>query len=285
VLGFFDIRSLSLVVGLNSVAMAGIMAYISMTRLTYPGFHHWTISFAFGGLGMILISLRNIAPDWVSILLANSCIIAFPALLAIGLAKFLDKPLRSWLPLSVLPIALVLFTYFTYWQPSVNARVVVIALATSLLLAFSFFLMLLNARSQLGFSNNLLNTVLVALSIWGLARAYFTHQSERHISDFLSAGTLQGFSFVIYTLGCLFILGGLVTLNAQRMESELASADQKVKNMSRLIPICASCKKIRDDEGYWGEVELYIQKVTDTDLTHGICPECMKKLYPEYSKN
>jgi hypothetical protein len=48
-----------------------------------------------------------------------------------------------------------------------------------------------------------------------------------------------------------------------------------------LLPICAKCKKIRDDQGYWHRLEGYIQEHSDAEFTHGICPECIKKLYPE----
>ena len=66
---------------------------------------------------------------------------------------------------------------------------------------------------------------------------------------------------------------------------ELQDALTKVKILSGLLPICASCKKIRDDEGYWNQVEEYIERHSEVTFTHGICPECMKKLYPEYTKH
>ncbi|WAC08393.1 MAG: hypothetical protein OS130_04155 [Thermodesulfobacteriota bacterium] len=50
--------------------------------------------------------------------------------------------------------------------------------------------------------------------------------------------------------------------------------------MSGLLPICASCKKIRDDSGYWKQIEAYIREYSDATFTHGICPECVKNLYP-----
>jgi sigma-B regulation protein RsbU (phosphoserine phosphatase) len=56
----------------------------------------------------------------------------------------------------------------------------------------------------------------------------------------------------------------------------------KVKTLSGLLPICASCKKIRDDKGYWQNIETYIRERSDTEFTHGYCPECAKKLYPKY---
>ena len=65
---------------------------------------------------------------------------------------------------------------------------------------------------------------------------------------------------------------------------ELQDALTKVKILNGLLPICASCKKIRDDKGYWTQVEEYIEKNSQATFTHGICPECMKKLYPQYIK-
>ena len=55
----------------------------------------------------------------------------------------------------------------------------------------------------------------------------------------------------------------------------------KIKTLSGLLPICASCKKIRDDRGYWNQIETYLRKHSEAEFSHGICPECAKKLYPE----
>lgn len=61
---------------------------------------------------------------------------------------------------------------------------------------------------------------------------------------------------------------------------ELRSALDKVQQMRGLLPICAHCKSIRDDEGYWNRVEAYIEAHSKAQLSHGICPECAKKYYP-----
>ena len=61
----------------------------------------------------------------------------------------------------------------------------------------------------------------------------------------------------------------------------LLEALAKIKTLSGLLPICASCKKIRDDQGYWTQLEYYISEHSEAEFTHGCCPECMKKLYPE----
>jgi DNA-binding response OmpR family regulator len=63
--------------------------------------------------------------------------------------------------------------------------------------------------------------------------------------------------------------------------NDLQEALANIKTLSGLLPICASCKKIRDDSGYWNQIETYIKNHSDATFTHGICPDCMQKLYPE----
>jgi len=62
---------------------------------------------------------------------------------------------------------------------------------------------------------------------------------------------------------------------------ELQKALAEVKTLSGMLPICAGCKKVRDDKGYWKQIESYLLDHSDTKFSHGICPECAKKLYPE----
>ena len=77
-------------------------------------------------------------------------------------------------------------------------------------------------------------------------------------------------------------------LELRRLSAELQSRNQelqealaKVSTLSGLLPICAGCKKIRDDRGYWQQVEFYIQNHSDAKFTHGLCPDCCIRLYPE----
>lgn len=67
--------------------------------------------------------------------------------------------------------------------------------------------------------------------------------------------------------------------------SELQTALAQVKTLRGLLPICAGCKKIRDDRGYWRQIESYLSAHADVDFSHGLCPECMKKLYPEFVRD
>ncbi len=64
--------------------------------------------------------------------------------------------------------------------------------------------------------------------------------------------------------------------------AKLQDALDNIKKLSGLLPICSSCKKIRDDKGYWNQIERYIAEHSEAEFSHGICPECVKKLYPQY---
>jgi len=68
----------------------------------------------------------------------------------------------------------------------------------------------------------------------------------------------------------------------EQRTAELRQALSEVKTLSGFLPICASCKKIRDDNGYWNQIEAYISEHSDAEFSHGICPECAEKLYPEH---
>ena len=67
----------------------------------------------------------------------------------------------------------------------------------------------------------------------------------------------------------------------QEKVEELRQALDQIKTLSGILPICMHCKKIRDDKGSWNRMEIYIRDRTEAEFSHGICPECMKKLYPE----
>jgi hypothetical protein len=69
----------------------------------------------------------------------------------------------------------------------------------------------------------------------------------------------------------------------ERLIRKLQDALANIKTLSGLLPICFSCKQIRDDKGYWNQIDTYIRDHTEAEFTHGICPECVIKLYPDYS--
>ncbi len=70
-------------------------------------------------------------------------------------------------------------------------------------------------------------------------------------------------------------------MELRRLNTELKEALAKVKTLGGFLPICANCKKIRDDKGYWTQIEAYIRDHSEAEFSHGICPGCTKELYPD----
>lgn len=69
----------------------------------------------------------------------------------------------------------------------------------------------------------------------------------------------------------------------KKTNAELQKALDEVKTLSGLLPMCSHCHKVRDDKGYWNDVEVYISNHSDANISHGLCPDCISKLYPELS--
>ena len=123
------------------------------------------------------------------------------------------------------------------------------------------------------------------------------HNSPNMINTIgLSAVILRSFSLSMLPWSLSFALfNGIIGLyygrqKFQRLEREeliksLQKALADIKTLSGLLPICAWCKKIRSDEGYWQNIEAYIKSHLDLDFTHAICHDCAKKEYPELYKD
>lgn len=74
------------------------------------------------------------------------------------------------------------------------------------------------------------------------------------------------------------------SVELEKSNKELQDALAKIKQLSGMLPICASCKKVKDDNGYWRQIESYIRDHAEVEFSHGMCPECSKKSYEELEK-
>lgn len=97
-------------------------------------------------------------------------------------------------------------------------------------------------------------------------------------------GVIYSLIWVLGLVGTI-VASGIIRREINQREGligQLQTALGEVKTLKGFIPICASCKRVRDDVGYWEQIETYIRDRSEAEFSHGICPECMKKLYPEY---
>ncbi|MCK5340166.1 MAG: hypothetical protein KAJ60_03780, partial [Desulfobulbaceae bacterium] len=116
-------------------------------------------------------------------------------------------------------------------------------------------------------------------------RIYELETMTRHLTNEVRLGREESEEYIRKYFEIYLRLDQKVKERTSELEEanrNLQEALTKVKTLSGFIPICASCKKIRDDKGYWNQIEAYIQKHSNAEFSHGICPECLKKLYPEF---
>ncbi len=96
---------------------------------------------------------------------------------------------------------------------------------------------------------------------------------EKGAQDYLVKGQITG---VLLGRSIRYAIG------RQKLLMQLEQSAKEIKTLRGFLPICANCKKIRDDKGYWTQIETYISTRTEAEFSHGICPECAKKLYGRY---
>jgi hypothetical protein len=276
-----DIRTLAFVSSTTSLVLFFWLAYVDRTRKTYPGFRQWTMSAFLFFCGMVLISLRNIWPDMLTVVVGNSAFIGAFILADYGLRRFHGRrpAINGYIiNLAILSLS---FTYFTFIRPDVAIRIVIVSVLVSIY-CFRIGYDLWKYRTPTSsFGRGLLIGTFMLLGFWDLARPVLTMLLEAHVADFMHAGAIQSVTLIVFIGGSILMYAGLATLNAERIEADLTRAMENIRTLQGFLPICANCKRIRDDRGYWKHVEEYIEHHTEAVMTHGICPDCEKKLYPE----
>ena len=110
------------------------------------------------------------------------------------------------------------------------------------------------------------------------------HKDGRELPIWLSASMVKGEKD--QPVAMVGVIKDMTRRNEAQKEresliSELQAALSQIKTLSGLLPICAWCKKVHDDKGYWKKVETYVEEHSDASFTHGICPDCLKKVSPE----
>ncbi len=278
---FFDIRTISLFSGLLSACLFTSMIYVYKCRKTYPGFKQWTFAFISNFVGFALLSLRNILPDFITTIVANFLIVLCLILVTRGLISFAKGKQNIWLDISPLAILIVLFFYFLYISPNLNARITVISLVMIFISLRCAIITQKNIPEVLCEKNWLLTFAFIWIAFWLLMRVFLTISHYGHINDFMSGSIIQGVSIITGIIGLIFIATGLIIINAQRLEKNLITAQKEIKTLRGILPICSYCKKIRNDKGIWNQIETYILEHSKVVFSHGICKDCAKKHYPE----
>lgn len=278
-----------------NVFMAMTMATFYFTRKTFSGFNFWTAGVAATALTYGGLFSRGAIPLEISIFLANMFWPLTGLLYLDGLRRFLGFSKLPWW-IYVVPLLVAIHAVSTiYYFNSGAWRSLVISVAFSIPHGLTAWLSLREYSKRkaiflliLGLETSLATAVVVSRALLNLTIADF---------EFMISLNSELFFFITFIVLELVICFSFIMLNAEWFErdllvtqSALESNIQKlekalaeVKTLSGLLPICSNCKKIRDDNNDWVQMEVYVRDRTDADFSHGVCPDCIRRLYPEFA--
>lgn len=276
-----DVRTLSFACGATNLSMAIGMTYVWIGRKTYPGFGAWTLSAWTAFAGIMLVAVRGLVPDFVSIVVANFFLAGTSLLVYIGLRAFTGgRPdLKSHGAYIVL--FCLLLAYLTSVKPDLQVRLVLISLSVGTISLMSAWIAWKRIPEMLTDANPLVLATLLVVGLAYFVRALLSAMIPPPSEDFMVPSVVHGVSLLVYLLGHTLLVVGLLVLNAQRVERDLQLAMDECKVLQGILPICAHCKKIRDDRGAWNQLEAYIHQHTDAEFSHGICPDCARTYFQD----
>ncbi len=258
------------------------MGYISKTMHVYRGFHFWTLSSLFNCVAM---SFFIFGPSGDSVPHYMGYIISFISLLLLpyGLKRFGKvEDHHGFIFFSILLFLGV--TSLLFLLPySVNEN---ISIAMYFSIIPVFMLSIYYAIHKSAIHNSLRKRLVITTFITGIIlitlRLILTILSAR--SDILDHSYYKQWLNIAIDINSTGIYFGLIILNFRKTEADLRESVEREDVLEGLIPICAECNKIRDDSGYWNQLESYISSHSDAKFSHSICPTCVQKLYPDMIK-
>ena len=278
---FLDMRTIIFVSGVTSFILFSCMCYIRKRQKTYDGFVYWILAALSNSTGMFLLSMRGFLPDYLTMLISNTLLILSIVFINTGLSLFSGVRYYKKTYILLLSLFIIVFYYYIYVVPSLIDRAVIFSVFQIMLCAIMVIIAYRDLPLVLEKRNYILFWFLIFTVVWPFIRVVASFFETGMPTDLMNAGISYQLNFLGSIAAYIVLLVGLIIINAQRIEHEMANARDQVKAITGLIPICASCKKIRDDNGYWNQLESYLNKNADLDFSHAICPECMQKLYPE----
>jgi hypothetical protein len=265
-----DVKTIIFSNGILYISLAMALFFYSFQRKVYDGFQHWLVGTFFIGLAHFAILIRTV--EWIStpltIFLSNALLFFGFFMLLSGFSLFLQNqaPSRGFAVMAVFLLSLTAF--FQFYTDSIGVRTLIVA---------AFVLIVQVKISHLCFVATTV-PVKLFLKIYGLINLSLGIEFFfRGLVLFLSKGFVSIFSnelvsqvhLVITFLFQSLTMVCLVGLNSIRLENDLGRVNDSLKILQGLLPICASCKKIRS-------------RNSEATFSHGICPDCSKKLYSEF---
>ncbi|WP_243303859.1 hypothetical protein [Geothrix oryzisoli] len=271
-----DVRTLCFASGAAVLSLALVMTYVWRQRRTYAGFGQWTLSAWSACLGTILLGERGHLPDVLSIVIANLALYLATTLVLTGLVTFTGARVRAARYAALVGLVMALIVVFAYVHPSLRFRQIVFSFTAGGLCLRAAQIARRRLPVVLADANVLVTATLFVMGTVYVLRGVASLAAPPPHEDFLAPSMSQVVALLLFLTGEACVYGGLMVVNAQRVERDLQNSVEECQVLRGILPICATCKKIRDDRGAWNQMESYIRQHSAVEFTHGICPDCAK---------
>ena len=288
-----DIKTLLACNAAIAFFMASALLFYRVNYRTYPGYERFLGSTFVVAMAYASLMLRAPMPPWLGIVLTNALLLLAGVLRLDGVLRFTRnrklKKIYYGLPVTIIPVLMVLY----FVKDDIVLRNLVISIFIAL---FSTIISMAFYRSRTKENRSL---YMVAASLFFVYGFFALIRASLWLLDPQGTLFIAGIKHQLYFLVITVFEVGVgitwVMMNNQRLEAELmASRDNlretvskleeamsEIKTLSGIIPICMHCKEIRDDQGYWNQIEKFICEHSEAEFSHSICPDCAKKHYPD----
>lgn len=230
-----------------------------------PG--HWAASFFFNSLGFLFWSGVLSANQPLNYLAGEVFHVAGFIFLVLGAYRFIGKKYDAWSILALMGWILAWIVSILLFKDHASLAGSLLKSLRAILFIFAGIVIIVDKKIEHNMGRNVAGFSLVA---WGV---YIIAFSFININPFLFYGFLVGF----HVLSAF----GMVVMVIGKIRAEVEESELKIKNLEGILPICAYCKKIRDEENNWHQMELYIEERSKAEFSHGICPDCFLKHKPD----
>lgn len=274
---------------------AALLAMLARRTPALNGATTWSAGLGLLALYFLLAVAHPELPPFIGLAVANGIAVAAMGVMHLGACQICDRTCRWWIHLlAAVAVALVIAVAFGDEVADYAWRVRLVGLVTAAQCALIVLEMGrrapdddVDADEMRG--RHVAMVVFGAVGLLQLARLMaHTPLVDAVEPGLLSASTLSKVAALAFLAWSLAIPVVVVYIHEARARhslrtavSDLRQALAEVKTLRDLLPICSSCRRIRDDANQWSSLELYLETHAGVQMTHGMCPECMTRLYPE----
>jgi len=262
-----------------SLALAASMLAVGSGRDASPGFSLWVGGAVALSGALSLLAAQGYWPASATVVLANALVALRYVLVTAGLERFVGRDPRWVVHASGVGAVAVASAFCTFVVPAVTFRIVFVTLGMAVWSLWSLDLVLRRVPAILGGPAWLATVAFGLEALWSLARAGVMLLGSDTLNALPRNAPVQAAFFVAFSAITAAVAFGLNGLHTRRVEVELARSLAEVQVLRGIIPICASCRKVRDGER-WVQVETYVHERTEAQFSHGLCPTCEEQLYP-----